>query len=86
MRATTSAAMVAALMVGCVDEVDEPFCATARCAERCVDGIGCVELHATADGKAHAFVGERSVCGAVSADDIVEGEAPVCARCAARVP
>lgn len=86
MRAMVCVAMVAALMVGCAEQADDPFCAMARCAELCVDALGCVERHAASDGAAHVFAGEQSLCGAVSRDDIVEGEAPRCARCAARVP
>lgn len=71
MRVMTCAA-VAALLAGCAlwGDPAEPFCAVARCAEGCVDGVGCVEARAV-DGVAHLLpaAGDRSLCGAVARDE-----------------
>lgn len=85
MRAVTCA-VLAALLTGCAlwgDPV-EPFCDVARCAEECVDGVGCVE-HRASDGVAHLLPadGERSLCGAVVRDETAPasgGEVP-CEAC-----
>ena len=52
--------------LGC-QGVGEPFCDVARCAEQCIDGIGCATA-LDVDGVVHLFAdgAERSLCGSAA--------------------
>ena len=61
----------------------EPFCEMARCADRCIDGIGCVEVRVAEDGVAHTFVAGdgASLCGGATHDSTEMGDGTPCGAC-----